>query len=202
VTGDRTILRSRRWYVRLVRLYPAPFRARFGAGMVQTFTDLCRERRRAGASLLPLVVWLSIEAVAGSIKEHVMRRDRPLGITLLAILAVVGALVLLFAARIWIVVEEVQGAHLATAVAVALLAVVYLAFAVAAWFVHPVGWALGVATGIGTIAVLAVMLLQSMTNMIDEAPMLEIIAGGFIGVAIVGLLILRRADVRAAFGRA
>jgi hypothetical protein len=32
--------------------------------------------------------------------------------------------------------------------------------------------------------------------------MLEIIAGGFIGVAIVGLLILRRADVRAAFGRA
>jgi hypothetical protein len=68
VTGDRTILRSRRWYVRLVRLYPAPFRARFGAGMVQTFTDLCRERRRAGASLLPLVVWLSIEAVAGSIK--------------------------------------------------------------------------------------------------------------------------------------
>jgi hypothetical protein len=46
------------------------------------------------------------------------------------------------------------------------------------------------------------MLLQSMTNIIDEAPMLEIIAGGFIGVAIVGLLILRRADVRAAFGRA
>jgi hypothetical protein len=65
-----------------------------------------------------------------------------------------------------------------------------------------VGWALGVATGIGTIAVLAVMLLQSMTNIIDEAPMLEIIAGGFIGVAIVGLLILCRADVRAAFGRA
>jgi hypothetical protein len=194
--------RARRWYAALVRLYPTPFRARFGTGMVQTFTDLCRERRQAGGSLLPLVAWLSIEAFAGSIKEHLMRRDRPLGITLLAILAAVGAAVLLFAARIWIVVEEVQGAHLATAAAVAALAVLYLAFAVAAWFVHPSGWALGVATGIGTIAVLAVMLLQEMTNLIDEAPMLEIIAGGFIAVAVVGLLILRRPDVRAAFGRA
>ena len=40
--------RYRRWYAMLPRLYPRPFRERFGEGMAQTFDDLCREHRVAG----------------------------------------------------------------------------------------------------------------------------------------------------------
>jgi len=35
--------RYRTWYAMLLRLYPRPFRERFGEGMAQTFHDLCRE---------------------------------------------------------------------------------------------------------------------------------------------------------------
>ena len=42
--SDRAIGRYRRWYARLLRLYPRPFRERFGEPMAQTFTDLCREQ--------------------------------------------------------------------------------------------------------------------------------------------------------------
>jgi uncharacterized membrane protein YeaQ/YmgE (transglycosylase-associated protein family) len=201
MTLDPTLARYRRWYQHLIRLYPAQFRARFASGMVQTFTDLCRERRAAGGRLLPLIAWLSLEALTGSIKEHVMRRDRPLGITLLAILAIVGAAVFLFAARIWIVIEEVEGPHLLVAAAIAVLAALFLVFAVGAWTLQRWAWPLGVGIGIATIVVLSLMLLQEMTNIIDEAPMLEIMSGGIIGVAVVGLIVLRRPEVRAAFGR-
>jgi hypothetical protein len=34
------------WYAVLLRLYPRPFRERFGEGMAQTFHDLCREQGR------------------------------------------------------------------------------------------------------------------------------------------------------------
>jgi hypothetical protein len=44
MASDRAIGRYRRWYARLLRLYPRPFRERFGEPMAQTFTDLCRER--------------------------------------------------------------------------------------------------------------------------------------------------------------
>ncbi len=42
--------RYRTWYAMLLRLYPRPFRERFGEGMAQTFHDLCREQqgRQAG----------------------------------------------------------------------------------------------------------------------------------------------------------
>ncbi len=36
--------RYRNWYAKLLRLYPKPYRERFGEGMEQTFNDLCRER--------------------------------------------------------------------------------------------------------------------------------------------------------------
>jgi hypothetical protein len=45
MSADRTIARYRRWYVRLLGLYPRTFRQRFAEPMAQTFTDLIRERR-------------------------------------------------------------------------------------------------------------------------------------------------------------
>ena len=41
---ERAVALYRRLYAGLLRLYPRPFRDRFGEGMAQTFNDLCRER--------------------------------------------------------------------------------------------------------------------------------------------------------------
>ena len=43
--------RYRNWYAKLLRLYPKPFRERFGEGMEQTFNDLCQKRKEAGEGL-------------------------------------------------------------------------------------------------------------------------------------------------------
>ena len=193
MSTEPTIRRYRRWYARLLRGYPARFRDRFADGMEQTFTDLCRERGDEARPLAPLVLWMFFETSAGIIKENLVPGERPLdvrrplGITLLAILAAVGVPILLFGSYIWIVVEEVGGMQLLTAAAVLLLAPLFLAFAVGAWMLKPWAWLLGVVVGVATIATLSVMLLQEMTNIIDEAPMLEIISGGIIGVSVIGL---------------
>ena len=49
---DIAVRRYRTWYAMLLRLYPRPFRERFGEGMAQTFHDLCREHRDARRGLL------------------------------------------------------------------------------------------------------------------------------------------------------
>ena len=51
MASDRSIRRYRRWYARLLRLYPRPFQDRFGEPMAQTFTDLIGERRDANRGL-------------------------------------------------------------------------------------------------------------------------------------------------------
>ena len=208
MSTEPAIRRYRRWYARLLGFYPARFHDRFAEGMEQSFTDLCRERGHEARPIAPLVLWMFLETSAGIIKENLVPGDRPLdvrrplGITLLAILSAVGVPILLFGSYIWIVVEEVGGVQLLTAAAVLLLAPLFLAFAVGAWLLKPWAWVLGVVVGVATIATLSVMLLQEMTNIIDEAPMLEIISGGIIGVSVIGLWLLRRPDVQVAFGRA
>jgi hypothetical protein len=207
MAADPRIARYRRWYARLLRLYPTPYRARFGESMAQTFHDLCRERLDTRRPLLAYVLWLFAETSAGIIKEHVVTdrpvaADRPLAITLLAILAAIGGPVLLFASHIWINIERVGGLMLVIAGAIMVLALFYLAFAFAAWTLRPWGWVVGLIVAVGTIATFVPMLFNEMTNVIDEAPMLEIIAGGFMGVAIIGLYILLQPPARAVFGRA
>ncbi len=44
------------WYAMPLRLYPRPFRERFGEAMAQTFHDLCRERSVAGRGLFGLAL--------------------------------------------------------------------------------------------------------------------------------------------------
>jgi hypothetical protein len=55
----------RRWYGRLLRLYPASHRERFAEAMEQTFHDLLRER--GGQS----VIWLFAETFRSIVLEHV-----------------------------------------------------------------------------------------------------------------------------------
>src|SRR5512141_2229940 len=62
--------RYRTWYAMLLRLYPQPFRERFGEGMAQTFHDLCREYRDAGRGLSGLALWIFFETSVGIIMEN------------------------------------------------------------------------------------------------------------------------------------
>jgi hypothetical protein len=70
MAADRGIGRYRRWYGRLLRLYPRPFRERFAEPMTQTFTDLARERTDANRSLLGFALGTFAETA-----PHIMREN-------------------------------------------------------------------------------------------------------------------------------
>ena len=67
---DRAIGCYRRWYGRLLRLYPRPFQERFAEPMAQTFTDLARERADANRSLIGFAVGACAETTAGIMREN------------------------------------------------------------------------------------------------------------------------------------
>ena len=74
-----TNVASRRYqacYAMLLRLYPQPFRDRFGEGMKQTFHDLCRERGDGGRGLFRFALWTFCETLEGIVLENIMRRDQ------------------------------------------------------------------------------------------------------------------------------
>jgi len=79
-------------YAMLLRLYPRPFRERFGEGMAQTFHDLCREHRDAGRKLFGFALWIFCETLGGIVMENIMRMNQ-LGKTMLRV--ALGALALL-----------------------------------------------------------------------------------------------------------
>ena len=76
--------RYRTWYAMLLRLYPRPFRERFGEGMAQTFHDLCRERRNANRGLFRLVLWIFFETSVGIVRENISQMPQ-LGKTMLRV---------------------------------------------------------------------------------------------------------------------
>ena len=70
MASELFIQRCRNWYAKLLRLYPKPYRERFGESMGQTFADLCRERAKAERGLLSFVLWIFFETSAGIIREN------------------------------------------------------------------------------------------------------------------------------------
>ena len=68
--------RYRAWYAMLLRLYPRPFRERFGEGMAQTFDDLCREHKESGRGLFGLALWVFFETSGGIIMENITHRTQ------------------------------------------------------------------------------------------------------------------------------
>ena len=82
----------RTWYAMLLRLYPRPFRERFGEGMAQTFHDLCREQGDAGRGLFRLALWIFFETSVGIVKENTTHMSQ-LGKTMLRV--ALGALAVL-----------------------------------------------------------------------------------------------------------
>lgn len=67
---DRAIGRYRRWYGRLLRLYPRTFQERFAEPMTQTFTDLARERSDANRGLHAFAFGTFAETTAGIMREN------------------------------------------------------------------------------------------------------------------------------------
>jgi hypothetical protein len=84
--------RYRTWYAMLLRLYPQPFRERFGEGMAQTFHDLCRERSDARRGLYGLALWVFFETSVGIVRENTTHMPQ-LGKTMLRV--ALGALAVL-----------------------------------------------------------------------------------------------------------
>jgi hypothetical protein len=84
--------RYRTWYAMLLRLYPRPFRERFGEGMAQTFHDLCRERSDVRRGLFGFALWMFCETLVGIIKENTIHMPQ-LGKTVLRV--ALGALAVL-----------------------------------------------------------------------------------------------------------
>jgi hypothetical protein len=70
MAADRSIGRYRRWYSRLVRLYPEAFRQRFGEPMEQTFADLARERLGSSRGLHRFALETFAETSAGIMREN------------------------------------------------------------------------------------------------------------------------------------
>jgi hypothetical protein len=99
MASESFIRRSRKWYARLVRLYPKPFRERFGEGLEQTFTDLCRERLNAKRGLFRFVLWMFLETLVGIIRQNattvmrcIMNRGSTIFLRLVISLIAVAAL--------------------------------------------------------------------------------------------------------------
>ena len=61
------------FYRKLLKLYPRPFRERFGESMEQTFDDLCNE---SGAKVTTLTIRLTVDTGIGIVKEHALHFSR------------------------------------------------------------------------------------------------------------------------------
>ena len=77
-TTTVAVRRCQACYAMLLRLYPRPFRERFGEGMAQTFRDLCQEhadagRRLFGLALFGFVLWIFCETLGGIVMENILR---------------------------------------------------------------------------------------------------------------------------------
>lgn len=67
---NTSLQRYRWWYATLLRFYPKSYYERFGEGMEQTFSDLCREHQASQPGLLGFVTWIFLETFVGIVKEN------------------------------------------------------------------------------------------------------------------------------------
>src|SRR3989337_3493437 len=70
MADEHSIRRFRSWYAKLLRLYPKPYRERFGEPMEQTFNDLLRERAEKEERLFGFALWMFVETFAGTMREN------------------------------------------------------------------------------------------------------------------------------------
>jgi hypothetical protein len=99
----------RRFYKKLLRLYPRGFRDQLGESMEQTFNDLCRERYEAGGGLFGFVLWAFADTLAGIIKENIIMMPilRNFGGAIISVIAAIAILVSTYLTKnldnVWII---------------------------------------------------------------------------------------------------
>jgi hypothetical protein len=69
---ERSVTRYGALYEALLRLYPRPYRERFGEGMAQLFGDLCREHAAAGRSPRLVAAWMFLETGVAILRENLV----------------------------------------------------------------------------------------------------------------------------------
>lgn len=85
----------RRWYARLLRLYPRTYRERMGESMEQTFSDLCRERREAGEGLAGFVLWTFADTFVAILREDARSMTQAAKRNGMILLSVTGAIAII-----------------------------------------------------------------------------------------------------------
>ncbi len=70
MADKNTVRRYGERYARLLRLYPAPYRQRFGEAMRQTFEDALNERNEERRTLFTRALWMYADTSVGIIKAH------------------------------------------------------------------------------------------------------------------------------------
>lgn len=205
MASDRAIGQYRRWYARLLRLYPRPFRDRFAEPMAQTFTDLCRERREANEPMFGYVLAAFLNTLGSIIKENLVRSDRPRPVTILATLAAVGGVggVLGVLAGAFVVhgLASLDATDAIKVIPGLALAALYLAFAYGAWTLTSWAWTLGVVVGVASIVYVTAILVTQWGEFMRDASLLAWMLVLVAVIAAVGLVLWFRPDVKAAFVR-
>ncbi len=82
VAREHSIRRYRRFYAKLLRLYPRPYHERFADSMEQTFADLLRERAVQGRSLLRCALWMFSDTFTALLRENMMQNTNIVRIAL------------------------------------------------------------------------------------------------------------------------
>ncbi|MCA1588166.1 MAG: hypothetical protein LC744_05840 [Chloroflexi bacterium] len=121
-------------------------------------------------------------------------RERPLGVTILAILAAVGGILgLLGSVALLGLFSAAGGLFMILGLVSIVLSVLYLVFAYGAWTLQPWGWTLGVGLAAASVALTLIGLTQGTQELV----------GALISLAIAGVILyyLFQPDVKAAFGR-
>ncbi len=133
-------------------------------------------------------------------------RQRPLSVTILAVLAAIGGIGAIVGVLAGATVVHGLGSLDAIEVIVVLVALamsgLYLAFSYGAWTLRPWGWTLGIVAGASSIMYVTALLVRGWTDLVVDAPPLALIGVLVVVIATVGLFFWFRPDVKAAFGRA
>lgn len=131
-------------------------------------------------------------------------RQRPLTVTILAILAAVGGVGAVLGIVVGAVIhgpgslDEIEAIMVLGALAMSAL---YVAFAYGAWKLRSWGWALGIVAGAASIVLTTAVLVRGWADLMVDAPPLAVVALLVIVIAAVSLFFWFRPEVKAAFER-
>jgi hypothetical protein len=73
MTPNHSVDSSRRWYARLLGLYPREFRNEYGASMLQVFNDQCRSAQHDNGTRGMVFLWVRtlVDLAASVLREHI-----------------------------------------------------------------------------------------------------------------------------------